>query len=517
MSASRQIATRRRELSTTQVGFTACACLFVGHLAINAIVPSVAVNIMGVGLVGLILGYVLFVRRDSFSFLLIVFVCSGFRYANNQGGLFNLVTFFLLASHLLINPVRETMRSRDSVIVGLMFVLIVSNMIGLIVRNPMPLNVRILEACSFNAFMLAFYVAGNLRLTDQRLKKLLYVLSGTVIYGFLVSINQHYAIVGGFNTPLLGFGDNFYAASNAFGTFQSASSNGQYSMIIFAFLMPLLCASASRSRLRLKPIFFVLVAILCMSNVVLSNMRAAAVESFMLLIIYSAMFTVMYRRSFKNSKYLNVFTITLVFFMMSFGVLVGTDNMIRDFEEVEIESIGDVVSGRAINRGSWTDRFDRMLSESWWIGYAHGVSESNQIAAGAQKLASGRLVGGGHLHNLYMALPILYGWFGGVAYLGLFIVTVTRLLSAVKKFSFDRLLVVVCLSFLMSLVFFLLDEFKSGNAVQYINYPMIVWIWLGFALSAVRTLRLELVTEHAKKRSKKAEPFRSDTVSAEFS
>ena len=59
-------------------------------------------------------------------------------------------------------------------------------------------------------------------------------------------------------------------------------------------------------------------------------------------------------------------------------------------------------------------------------------------------------------------------------------------------------MVVASLGFLMSVVFFLLDEFKSGNAVQTINYPMIVWIWLGLANAAVKTLRVELMAAATK-------------------
>lgn len=69
-----------------------------------------------------------------------------------------------------------------------------------------------------------------------------------------------------------------------------------------------------------------------------------------------------------------------------------------------------------------------------------------------------------------------------------------RLFGAVRRYSLGSLTVVACLAFLMSLASFVLDEIKSGNAVQTVNYAMIAWVWLGLGLAAWRTLRIEVAT-----------------------
>ena len=74
-------------------------------------------------------------------------------------------------------------------------------------------------------------------------------------------------------------------------------------------------------------------------------------------------------------------------------------------------------------------------------------------------------------------------------------------MKTVKRFGFNHLMVVTSLGFLMSVVFFLLDEFKSGNAVHTINYAMIVWIWLGLVNAAVKTLRVEIMAAATKNAS----------------
>jgi hypothetical protein len=263
-------------------------------------------------------------------------------------------------------------------------------------------------------------------------------------------------------------------------------------MMMLAFLLPLMAASASRIRLKMNPALYIPVAIICVAIMVLANMRAAALESIVLIVIYSAMFTIFYRRSFRYSRYINIFSATLVFLLVSFGTLVGLEYMLKELQEVKISSIEDIETGEAINRaGAWSYGVQLIENGSWWVGFGHGVAESNTIAWGGKRALAGSVGGGGHLHNLYLALPTLYGWLGSVAYISLFLLTVFRLLTAVKKHSFDRLMTVVCLGFLMSLILFLVDEFKAGNAVQYINYPMIVFIWLGLAIAAVRTLKSE--------------------------
>ena len=138
-----------------QIVFTAAICLIVGHLAINANFPSLPINFLGVAMVGMVLGYVLLIKRDAFAFILIIFICSQFRYANNQGGLFNLVSFLLLSIYVSGYRVRETIKATDTVIVGLIVVLFAADMIGLLLKNTMPFYIRLLQAASFSSVSLA--------------------------------------------------------------------------------------------------------------------------------------------------------------------------------------------------------------------------------------------------------------------------------------------------------------------------------------------------------------------------
>jgi O-antigen ligase len=285
----------------------------------------------------------------------------------------------------------------------------------------------------------------------------------------------------------------FYEAENAFGTFRSATANAQYAMVIFAFIIPLLSSTAARTQLKLNSMIYIGICLVCMSLTVLANMRAAAAFVGLLTIMYSVMFAVFYRRSFRYAKYLNRFSIAAVVFLLGFGTIIGVQNITEDFQEASNASSEQVLSGAVFNRlGAWQLGLDLLSRKSWIIGYGHGGTESNMIATGAVRTASG-WKGGGHLHSLYLMLPLLYGWIGSFAFMGLFLVPLARAFRIIRKLSFDNLGVVVNLGFFVSIGIWLLDEIKSGSMVQSMNFTMLAFIWLGWAVAAQRTLRFNAI------------------------
>ena len=470
-------------------------CVALGHLAMKTIVPQLIVNLVAVALIGGVFFWVLFQKKDLFSFLLIVLVCSQYRIADNQGGVFNLVTFVVLGAYLIQYKVRETGARQDVVIGIALFALFAFNAMGVMFRSPVSFYLKILELCAFTGFLLAFYAASMLRLTEARVRTLVLVVSLVMLWDFLVSMNQYYLFLA-IDIPLLGLTENtLYGSTNSFGTFGSASNNAQFALIIFAFLLPLICATVTRERLKLNALYIIFVAVVCCFVIILANMRAAAIQAAIVTMIYLAMFSVFYRRSFKYSKYLTRFSVLLLISLVYLGVWIGLRDITAEFQAVAISSTEDIVSGQSLNRmRAWQAALELLARGSWWIGYGHGVAESNMAAWGGQ-VSGGIVYGGGHLHNLYFALPTLYGWFGSIAYLVLFFTVPLRLYRSVRRFSFDRFAVIVALGFLVSSIFYLFDEVKSGNGVQYINYPMIMFIWFGFGLAAVRTIRFDLARE----------------------
>ena len=500
----RVVRTASAGLSSTKIILLIFACLLLGHLAIKSFFGSIVINGVGVLVVASIYYWVLFIKRDPMAFTLMLFVCSQFLYANNQGGLFNLAAFVVLIPYLLTRNYKEMRLPPDPVLITILLALFAMNTVGLIVRNPLGLLVRIQMAAAYSGFMLAFILASNLRLDPDRLKKMVTVIGFFVFYNFLVSINQHYSAIK-FITPLLGLDEGIlYAASNAFGTFRSASSNGQYAMLIYAFMVPLLSSTAARHQLNIKPIVLVGICFLCVSTTILANMRAAAAFVGLVTIFYSVSFGVFYRKSFRYTKYLNRFTVAIVVFLLAFGTVIGVQNIAEDFQEAASASGEDFETGEVLNRlGAWEYGLDLINRDSWIVGYGHGGRDSNLIATGAVKTATG-LRGGGHLHNLYLMLPIIYGWLGTFAFMALFLIPVFRAFVLIRTFSFDNLDVVVNFGFFVSLGLLLLDEIKSGNIVQTINFAMVAFIWLGWAVAAQRTLKYNIRAKRISGQNKNA-------------
>ena len=418
-----------------------------------------------------------------------LFICSQFLYANNQGGLFNLAAFLVLLPYLLTKKYNETRHPSDPMLVTCLIVLFFSNLVGLIVRNPVGVLLRVQQAAAFSGFLMAFILACNMRMDWQRIRKLVNVIAFFVVYNFVVSLNHHYSLIK-IETPLLGLDESvFYAGSNAFGTFRSASANGQYAMVIFAFIVPLLSSTAARAQLRLSPLIYGFVCMLCMALTILANMRAAAAFIVLLTILYSVTFGLFYRKSFRYTKYLNRFTVAAVIFLMAFGTVIGVQNIAADFQIAAQATDEEIWSGEVFNRlGAWDFGLNLLSERSWVIGYGHGGKESNLIATGAVRTSMGWR-GGGHLHNLYLMLPIIYGWIGAFAFVALYIAVLSRSFLIIKNFSFNNLDVVVNLAFAVSTFFWMVDEIKSGNIVQDINFAMISFIWLGWVVAAQRTLK----------------------------
>jgi O-antigen ligase len=461
-------------------------CLLIGHIALKTFFPSILINLVAIAFIGLILFHVLNNRRDVFGFIMIIYLCSHFQYTPNQGGLFNLLAFALATFYLLRFRVHETI-GQDLGMQALLWVLIICNVLGWVLVTPASVSKVVLGAASFLGYMLMFYIASNIRIDATRLRSFLIVLCVIVLYNFVVSLNHTYSVIK-LVTPLLGLGPNtLYATTNAFGVFANGTINGEYNMMMFAFLIPFLQPAVLRRELDLKLILFFLVALLCAVTVVLSNSRGSAIMVALIVVFYGFLFSVRYRRVHGVLKNLNLILLTGVLILSLAGAYLGFADLMGDLLKVHDVSLAGVVSGKDLNRfGVWQFGWHRLMQDNWLIGYGHGVPEVNSIAESGSVHTSGT-----HLHNLYLILPMLYGWIGAGAYLSLFIITVARLLRVVRNYDARNYLVAFCMGMLVAWIGFFAEEFISGVMIQENHYPMIIWILLGLSNAAVKSIRLE--------------------------
>jgi hypothetical protein len=185
-----------------------------------------------------------------------------------------------------------------------------------------------------------------------------------------------------------------------------------------------------------------------------------------------------------SSKTLLLFSmlIILVPILIQFGDVIGFDVIINRLIEVDYKnlSMSGLTSGEEINRGLvYAEGYNRLGEENWILGYGYGTSFSNSVAWLGKLGPLGSNIK--DFHSLYLCIPMIYGWIGGITYLALIIYTIIILFK--KSFLIDNYpFKGIMLGFAFMFIFFLINEIKINSLRDY-NYHFLIWILLGFAVS----------------------------------
>lgn len=471
-------------------------CLVVGHLLLKEYMFNPAVGALGFLILFAILFIVLVLKNQIFAYVMIIYSASHFAFAENQGGLWNLLCFGLLPIYLLRSNKRERITRSDVTMEILVVILVMANVLGWILKNPMPKEDIGLGAAVFLSYILMFRIVSNLPLTGDRLRVFLLVITVMIMWEVLVGINQRYGLFN-FNTPLIGayskdsgsiaVGHISYAA---LGTMKHSELYGEYCALIIALAIPFLCASTTQKVLRIRKSICYLLCVLCLSGVLLSFSRSAAILTTVVCFVYligllSRPVTAIdsYSRQIK-------FILFAALFLSTAGAAVGLGSLTEKMEQLSGTkfTLESVASGKALNRGNlFPMAFERMAKESWIIGFGHGVFQSNRWAWFGGDFERLKYAAADY-HNLYVSLPMLYGWAGSVAFLLLIIVTATRVVLAVFRYHRKESYLTVFLTGLAVFWFiFLADQYKI-SILRNSGYSMMFWIWLGLSNAAVKTL-----------------------------
>jgi O-antigen ligase len=460
--------------------------------------PNPAVGALGFVIVGLIFYYVLIQRKDQFGFIILVYCCSMFSFADNQGGLWNLMSFGMILLYLFIAPRRERFKQPDFSMMALIIILLLWNLGGWVINNPMPITPRLFGISAFLGFLLMFHITSNVRMTPERWRLFLMATLVLLAYQVLIALNQRYAILN-WNTPLLGsyqegVGRITYGSTNAQGTLRNSELLGEYGVLMLALALPLLSSSTVDKVMKLPVSRIVVIILLSLACILLTSTRAAALLAFVVVAFYYVIFLL---RPFavldRVSRQLRIIIFVLALVPLV-GIYIGTTSLQEDFSDlasVEFDMEG-VLTGEQLNRGNlFTIAFERLSKESWIFGYGFGSLRSNQWAwFGHDPQTLQRSVAG--FHNLYVGLPMLFGWAGAIAFVFIIIITWFRCVKVTFAFRRSKnYLIVITGAFAMFWFIFLVDQYKI-SMLRNPNYFMVFWIWLGLANAAVRTMRQEV-------------------------
>ncbi|MHB1529472.1 MAG: O-antigen ligase family protein [Acidiferrobacteraceae bacterium] len=458
--------------------------------------PNPAFGGLGFVLVGLIFYYLLFVRRDLFGFILVVYICSDFTFGNNQGGLWNLMAFGISAAYLLAGPRRERFPQSDRLMMILLGIFILWNVLGWVVRNPMPMIPELQGIAEFFGFILMFYLASNVPITKERVRLFLVVTTVLIFYQLLVMLNQRYPLIR-WNTPLLGS----YTAMGSIlsqpvlpslGTFLHAELGSEYGALQVSLLVPLLSSSLTQRELHCGSNRIVAMIMACLFFMILTDNRSGIVLFVLAIIAYLLVLPMRLFTSIDRVGRQFRLVMAAALLIPMIGAYVGLSGLEHRFQSLSGEkvSIGRIVSGKDINRGATESHaLHRIGGSSWFIGYGSGIPRSNVWALLGHDPDKYGVPAA--FHSLYFSLPELYGWIGSLAFVTMIVVTLARSARVSLRYRKRKsVLIVLSVGFTMFWGVFLTNEYKI-SMMRIPNYEMLFWIWLGLSNSVIKTIRYE--------------------------
>ena len=485
----------RRALSAKSILVMAFSVLLLGHMLLKSYMPNVAFGGVGFLLIVLVFSYVLIVRNDVFGFVIIIYICSHFSYADYQGGLWNLIAFGMLVIYKLLGRRTEGFRRSDIPMNILIGVFIIWNVLGWILKNPLPPIPVLQGGAVLVGYILVYYVTSNMEITRDRIRLFFVIMSFMLVYQFLVAINQRYPVLM-WNTPLLGsysdFGTMIHAGIvNTPGTIRHFELFGEYAALMLCLYVPFLSSSSTQRELRFNSNVVVIMIFICLIIPMMTSTRSAALLSGFVILSYYVVFMMkIFSGIDRIGRQLRIILVVGILLPV-IGVYVGMRHLEEDFSDISIKQINveNVVKGSSINRGGLTSMaLDRIDGESWWVGHGFGIPRSNQWAWFG-KDSSFQYVNISDFHSLYLSLPMLYGWVGSLAFLGIIILTLFRVsMAALRNRRRNSALAVLVIGLSMFWFVFMADQYKI-SIIRNPGYHMLFWVWLGLTHASVRTLR----------------------------
>lgn len=356
-----------RPLGAIGVFSVALLALLAGHLLLKAYMPNIAIGGISFLAIVLLLSYVLFIRRDPFGFVMIIYICSHFSYADNQGGLWNLMAFGLLGIYVLMRRSVGEFRRPDYLMLLLLGSFIIWNLLGWAFKNPVPVVPRLQGAASFLGFILIFYLVGNLSLSRERFRLFLTVTFVMLVYQFLVAVNQRYFLMP-LNTPLLGgysdVGTTITPRTvNTPGTLTHFELFSEYAVLFSCLLIPLLSSSVTKRVLGFGLSRLAIMLLICLTIPMLTSTRSAAILLVFVVVIYFLLFILKIFPVIDQFGRQLASLFVLAMILPVVGVYVGLEHLEKDFSTLSSTqfTVENVTSGKSINRGGLVS----MALEGW--------------------------------------------------------------------------------------------------------------------------------------------------------
>lgn len=375
---------------------------------------------------------------------------------------------------------------KDKFIGICLLVLFITNILGYLVKNPSDSMDVFQSMVMFTGFIITFIYLQNCKFTQLQVRYIILTTTFLSFILFVVALNQKFVFIDS-SLFLLGANPGYPSVSSVKYAFEGRfpSLFGDYELFSeFALLMFILGFSlfmdknaSQYFKLGYSPLLLMIVSFL---NILITGTRSG----FILIFAFIFLFFIFRSATLFTNKalILGSFLIIMIPIIINFGDLFGFDIISNRLKEIDLTrlSVNSLVTGEEINRGYvYAEGYKRIGEENWTLGYGYGVSHSNSLAWLGNLGPLGSNIK--DFHSLYLCIPMIYGWIGGIAYLALIIYTIILLFkSSIKRENSSYRGILTAFAFMFT--FFLINEIKINSLRSY-NYHFLIWILVAMALA----------------------------------
>lgn len=470
------LALTKQQKSTHRLSLYALAVILaLAHLTLGHIFPGRMLNYIAILIVAGAIFLYAQTLSESFYVMMLLYTLSCFRFAQNQGGLFNIAFFFVF----LLLPGFMPKALRPNGIVSLLLIIFVgSNFLGWLFRSPADIESKIVAFMTLSTILIAFTALSNSQIKLSHMRYFMNLSFGMLIYIFLTQINTRFGILT-FPSPVIGFSEAYHQKGSAFSSIVGTPPlTGEFGLLNFCFCLGLALRYNSVRSLGISHSRLLMMATLSLIVLLITDSRSTfLLAAFFILFSTIQNLTIRGRESVSILSSLGV----LIVLIIASSFIFDYSTLLRRFDVYEGEDITmeGIRTGEDINRDTAFALGNSMLKrEDWTIGHGWNNYSNNRVAwFGTTEQRRG------DPHSLFYSLPMLFGWFGSAAFLLLIAYTI---LAKVKVGRNDNnnieLSRALSSSLSLAITMLMINQYKQ-SFITAPNYFTLIMIWLGFALT----------------------------------
>ncbi len=348
------ITIKHRILNPTILFIIGCLLLIIGLFAIKTYFPNPL--FWSVALVTVLLFFfkILVVNKDHFGFVILLFFLSHFSYLDNQGGLWNISSLIVLLLFVFRKSINTYYFKSDVITNVLLFIFVLCNIIGLIVKNPSSVVLRVEGFIMLSAYVLVFLFISNVKISIYDLRRFFGMLYLTSFYLFFAALNQRYGFIKS-KLPFLPakhiVNGHINLTSNSASVFGNSELYGEYSILILIIVLAFINNVRVFKTVFIKSYYFYIISIISVLGAFMSGARSAVI---LIIFAITVIFGSNILKQHISKSFFRIFLATVLFstFFLITQVDFGLESSKEDFEQLEGTefSLNNIISGKAINR-----------------------------------------------------------------------------------------------------------------------------------------------------------------------